>query len=187
MTILRAQSTYIRRLEHDDASAMLALRRRNEEFLTPWEPIRSGDYLTLPIQRLEIERSAEDWVADRGYAFGIFAVDSDDLVGRIALSNVVRGAWQSATLGYFVGREFNGRGHGSTAVALTVEFAFEFVRLHRVQAATMLHNQASIRVLAKNSFRFEGVALRYLRINGRWEDHNVYSLTVEDWPGPAPR
>lgn len=184
MTILRTPTTYIRRLMMGDAAPMLALRNRNRDFLQPWEPLRQEEYFTLGVQQLEIERSVREWSADRNFAFGIFDARSDELVGRLALSNVVRGAWQNTTLGYFVGHEHNGRGHCTAAVALGLEFAYETARLHRVQAATMPRNAASARVLAKNGFTFEGVARRYLRINGRWEDHNVYSLTVEDWRGP---
>ncbi|HZA39598.1 MAG TPA: GNAT family protein [Actinomycetota bacterium] len=184
MTILRTTTTYIRRLMVADSKAMLALRERNRDFLQPWEPLKQPGYLTLGVQRLEIQRTDQEWSADRGYAFGVFDTASDDLVGRLALSNIVRGAWQNATMGYFVGEEYNGRGHCTNAVALALEFAFETARLHRVQAATMLNNAASARVLEKNGFSFEGVARRYLRINGNWEDHNVYSLTVEDWRGP---
>ena len=185
MTILRTPSTYIRRLVANDATEMLALRERNHEFLQPWEPLRQPGYLTLGVQQIEIQRGDQEWAADRGFAFGIFDAVSDELIGRLALSNIVRGAWQNSTLGYFVGREFNGRGHCTNAVALALEFAYETARLHRVQAATMVRNVASARVLEKNGFAFEGVARRYLRINGDWEDHNVYSLTVEDWRGPV--
>src|SRR5918996_1627046 len=184
MTILRSPSTYIRRLVVADANEMLALRERNRDFLQRWEPLKQRDYLTLGVQQLEIQRSDQEWAADRGYAFGIFDSASDDLVGRLALSNLVRGAWQNVALGYFVGKEYNGRGHCTNAVGLALEFAYETARLHRVQAATMLSNVASARVLEKNGFAFEGLARRYLRINGNWEDHNVYSLTVEDWRGP---
>ena len=184
MTILRTPSTYIRRLVAADAKDMLVLRERNREFLQPWEPLKQPKYHTLGVQQLEIQRGDQEWVADRGYAFGIFDAISDELLGRLALSNIVRGAWQNATLGYFVGKEYNGRGHCTNAVALVLEFAFEIARLHRVQAATMVNNAASGRVLEKNGFAFEGMARRYLRINGNWADHNVYSLTVEDWRGP---
>jgi [ribosomal protein S5]-alanine N-acetyltransferase len=184
MTILRTPTTYIRRLVVADAKEMLALRERNRGFLQPWEPLKQRDYLTLGVQQLEIQRSDQEWLADRGYAFGIFDAASDELVGRLALSNIVRGAWQNATLGYFVGEEYNGRGHCTSAVGLVLEFAYETARLHRVQAATMLSNISSARVLEKNGFAFEGVGRRYLRINGNWEDHNVYSLTVEEWRGP---
>jgi len=185
MMILRTSDTYIRRLNESDAASMLALRERNRDFLEPWEPLRQPEYFTLALQQLEIRHSDQQWSLEGGFAFGIFEVASDELVGRVALSNIVRGAWQNATLGYFVGREFNGRGHCTNAVALVLEFAYETARLHRVQAATMLSNAASARVLEKNGFSFEGVARRYLQINGRWEDHNMFSLTVEEWRGPV--
>ena len=184
MTILRSPTTYIRTLVAADAQEMLALRERNRDFLKPWEPLKQPEYLTLGVQQLEIQRSDQEWSTDRRYAFGIFDAASDELAGHISLSNIVRGAWQNATLGYFVGEEYNGRGHCTNAVSLAVEFAYETARLHRVQAATMLSNAASARVLKKNGFAFEGMARRYLRINGHWEDHNVYSLTVEEWRGP---
>jgi len=184
MTILRTPDTSICRLTLADAAPMLALRDRNRQFLQPWEPLRQREYFTLGVQQREIQRGDQDWSSDRAYAFGIFETRSNELVGRVALSNVVRGAWQNATLGYFVGREYNGRGHCTNAVALALEFAYETARLHRVQAATMLTNAPSARVLEKNGFAFEGIARRYLRINGRWEDHHVYSLTVEEWQGP---
>jgi ribosomal-protein-alanine N-acetyltransferase len=184
MAILRTHTTYIRRLVVADAEEMLALRVRNHEFLQPWEPLRQPDYLTLGVQQTEIQRSDQEWSSDRRYAFGIFDTASDELVGHLSLSNIVRSAWQNATVGYFVGREYNGRGHCTNGLALALEFAYESARLHRVQAATMVSNVASARVLEKNGFAFEGMARRYLRINGNWEDHNVYSLTVEDWRGP---
>jgi ribosomal-protein-alanine N-acetyltransferase len=162
---------------------MLEVRARNDEFLRPFEPLKPDDYLTLGAQRQEIERSAQDWRADRGYAFGIFSTNGSELIGRLALSNVARGAWQNATLGYFVDEAHNGRGHCTEAVGLVLEFAFIYANLHRVQAAVMLRNEPSARVLQKNGFRFEGTSKSYLRINGVWEDHHVYALTLEDWEG----
>jgi ribosomal-protein-alanine N-acetyltransferase len=179
--MLRGSGTFIRPLEPSDAAAMLEVRSRNDEFLRPFEPLKPDDYLTLGAQRQEIERSAQDWRADRGYAFGIFSTTPSELIGRLALSNVARGAWQNATLGYFVDQAHNGRGHCTEAVALVLEFAFIYANLHRVQAAVLLRNEASARVLEKNGFRFEGTSKSYLRINGVWEDHHVYALTLEDW------
>jgi ribosomal-protein-alanine N-acetyltransferase len=182
--MLRGSSTFIRPLEPSDAPAMLEVRARNDEFLRPFEPLKPIDYLTLSAQRQEIERGGQDWRADRGYAFGMFSTEASELIGRVALSNVARGAWQNATLGYFVDEGHNGRGHCTEAVGLVLEFAFIYANLHRVQAAVMLGNAASTRVLEKNGFRFEGTSKSYLRINGVWEDHDVYALTLEDWEGP---
>ena len=101
--------------------------------------------------------------------------------GLVALANVVRGPWQNATLGYWIDRSVVGRGHASRAVRLVLAYAFEHVGLHRVQPAIIPRNAASQRVAAKVGFRLEGRALRYLKINGVWEDHDIYALTAEDW------
>ena len=104
-----------------------------------------------------------------------------DSVGRVALSNIVRASWQNATLGYFIGQHFTGRGLATQAVRLVLQVAFENLSLHRVQAAAMPRNLASIRVLEKAGFVHEGMARRYLEINGIWEDHLLYGVTVEEW------
>jgi [ribosomal protein S5]-alanine N-acetyltransferase len=100
---------------------------------------------------------------------------------------VVRGPWQNATLGYWIDKHAGGRGHATRAVRLAVRFAFEHAGLHRVQPAIIPRNVRSVRVAEKVGFRLEGRALRYLKINGVWEDHDVYALTVEDWEGMGRR
>ena len=180
----RIPRTTIRLLELPDAPDMLALRIANDEFLRPFEPAKPPGFLTLEAQRREIEIGIRSRMSDRSYSFGIFDAGGR-LVGRIALSNIVRGAWQNATVGYFVGREFNGRGHCTDAVGLVLAFAFEDAGLHRVQAGVMPKNGASAKVLLRNGFRFEGLAPDYLRINGRWEDHHIYAITSERWGSPA--
>jgi ribosomal-protein-alanine N-acetyltransferase len=113
--------------------------------------------------------------------FGIFDNDDDALIGRLSLSNVVRGGWHNATVGYFVDEANNGRGVATEALKLAVDFGFQTASLHRIQAGVMPHNVASIRVVEKAGFRYEGLALRYLCINGVWEDHNIYAVTAEEW------
>lgn len=98
----------------------------------------------------------------------------------MTLANIVRGAWQNCTIGYFVDEGRGGRGYATEAVRLAVRYAFEHATLHRVQAAVMPRNARSIRVVEKAGFRYEGTAARYLRINGTWEDHNIYAVTRED-------
>ena len=180
--ILRAGKTFIRPLEISDAAEMLEVRIHNAEWLAAFEPLRTIDFLTLGAQEREVRRGLDDSAADRAYPFGIFATGDGHLIGRVALSNVVRGAWQNATLGYFVDRASNGLGHCTEAVGLVLRFAFESARLHRVQAAAMLTNAASARVLEKNGFLLEGISPNYLKINGRWEDHKVFAITAERWP-----
>ena len=167
----------------DDAEALLGLRLKNRAFLTPFEPIRPTNVYTLSAQRDQIVADEDGFAYGRRYAFGIYL--SDELVGRVSLDNVVRGAWQNATMGYFVDRDHNGQGIATEAVRGAVAYGFENAGLHRIQAGVMPRNVASIRVLEKVGFRFEGLSLRYLQINGVWEDHNIYALTAEEWPVTA--
>jgi [ribosomal protein S5]-alanine N-acetyltransferase len=147
----------------------------NRGFLEQWEPVREDGFFTLDAQRADIESAAAEAAIDRRYAFGIFA--GDELVGRIALSQVFRGVFQNAYLGYSIGERWNGRGLATEAVGLVVRLAFEELVLHRVQAAVIPRNTGSIRVLEKNRFREEGYAIGYLCINGVWEDHRIFART----------
>ena len=157
---------------------MLGLLVRNREFLARYDPVRPENDFTLEGQRAAMADLTAGRAAGTTYAFGIRATGA--LVGRVTLSQVFRKAFQNCYLGYFVGEEHNGRGYATTAVGLAVRFAFEDLGLHRVQANVMTTNPRSARVLEKAGFRKEGRALRYLQIAGRWEDHDLYALTVED-------
>ena len=163
-----------------DVEELCELRTRNRDFLAPWEPLRTPTFHTVAGQRAEIERDRHEWAADRTYAFAIVEGTSGAMVGRIALANVVRGAWENATMGYFVDEASGRRGIATEAVGLMLRFAFGPCRLHRVQAAVMPHNAASKRVLVKNGFRHEGFSPNYLRLAGSWRDHDLYALTLED-------
>ncbi|MGE7271072.1 GNAT family N-acetyltransferase [Brevibacillus panacihumi] len=180
MQTLSHNGLYLRPLRVHDASEMLSVRLQNHDFLQPFEPLRPASHLTLKGQIQQLKQVERDVEEDRGYAFGIFLQKNDMLIGRISLSNIVRGAWQNATLGYFLDQRHNGKGYASTAVGLVVRYAFSRVHLHRVQAGVMPRNLASIRVLEKNGFRREGLSKRYLQINGVWEDHLIFALTRED-------
>ena len=161
----------IRPLEPTDAEELAALLLANRAFLEPFDPPRPDDFFTPRAQRARI--------AARGHLYGI--VDGDALAGTIALSNVVQGAFRSANLGYWVARERNGRGLATQAVAeIVAEIAFGELRLHRVEAGTLVENVASQRVLEKNRFTRIGVAPRYLLIGGAWRDHVLFQRTVED-------
>ena len=173
-------SVSLRPFAQSDAEALLGLRLKNRAFLTPFEPQRPTNIYTLSAQRQQIASDEDGFSSGRRYAFGIYT--GGVLVGRVSLDNVVRGAWQNATLGYFVDHEHNGRGIATQAVVAAVAYGFDEAGLHRVQAGVMPRNGASIRVLEKAGFRFEGTSLRYLQINGRWEDHNMYAITSEEWP-----
>ena len=171
----------IRPFLEEDAKEMLALRTRNDAFFRPYEPSSVVVPTTLRAQRERFAAESLDWDEGRGYVFAIARSEDDGLAGRIAFSHIARGAWQNAVLGYFVDKEQNGKGYATAAVRLALRFAFEHAGLHRVQAGVMPRNERSVRVLAKARFRQEGVALRYLEIDGTWEDHIIFAITREEW------
>ena len=151
---------------------------REREFLKPWQEARPDSYFTLAAQRRVLEQVTAG--ATR-IDFGVFVNATDELVGRVQLSGIAPAPFESAYLGYSVSEGHNGRGYATEAVRQTLEIAFEELGLHRVQAAVMPINPASIRVLEKTGFREEGLALRYLQINGVWEDHKLFAITAEEW------
>lgn len=157
---------------------MHALLVRNRSFLEPFEPVRPESDFTLDGQRAAMAEVEASRAASTRYAFGIRV--NGELVGLVSLSQVFRRAFRNCYLGYWVGEEHNGRGYATAAVRLAVGRAFGDLGLHRVQANVMTKNPRSARVLEKAGFRREGLALRYLEIAGRWEDHDMYAITVED-------
>lgn len=171
----------VRRLTVDDLGPLLALRIANREYLRPFEPATPDSHYTVEGQRHILQVIQTDWEHDRGFGFGIWLRHEDRLIGRINLSNVVRGAWQNATLGYFLDQRYQGRGLMTEAVGLVLAFGFGVAMLHRIQAAVMPGNRGSIRVLQKAGFHQDGWADHYLKINGVWENHNLYSITWERW------
>ncbi len=180
---MRLDSTriYIRRLEMDDLHPLLDLRVRNREFFQPYEPHTPDSHYTLEGHKEILEKVQRSWENDTGYGFGIYLSSNNQLIGRVNVSNIVRGAWESCTMGYFLDETCNGQGYTTEAVKLAIKFAFGPADLHRVQAAAMPRNKGSIRVLEKVGFRYDGFSEYYLKINGMWEHHNLYSITRENW------
>jgi len=164
-----------------DVPELTELRCRNRAFNEAFEARRSEAFYSESGQRAEVVRDLGEWAADRMYAFAIIELGAGEPIrGRVALANIVRGAWHNATVGYFVDEASNGHGFATEAVALALRFAFGSARLHRVQAAVMPHNVRSATVVRRNGFRHEGHAPRYLRLDGAWRDHDIYAITAEE-------
>jgi ribosomal-protein-alanine N-acetyltransferase len=156
------------------------LRERSRDFLTPWEPTWPADDLTRGAFRRRVRRYAEDLRADQAYAFFFFRKQDNALLGGMTLANVRRGVAQAGSLGYWMGAPFAGRGYMTAAVKALVPFAFGALRLHRLEAACIPTNMASIRLLERTGFVREGMARQYLCINGMWQDHLLYGLVATD-------
>jgi ribosomal-protein-alanine N-acetyltransferase len=162
----------VRLIAVEDAAPLSELLRVNREFLAPWEPVRPEEYFTTDGQRRAIEEVLEHY--EYGTLVPYVIVDQDQIVGRVTLSNVVRGAFQSCNLGYWVASAHNGRGLATSAVRDIMTVGFRALGLHRIEAGTLLHNIPSQRVLERNGFVRFGLAPHYLNIAGRWQDHAMY-------------
>jgi ribosomal-protein-alanine N-acetyltransferase len=156
------------------------LRAESRKFLTPWEPTWPADDLTRSAFRRRIRRYQIEIRDDRAYPFFILRQADGVMLGGITVSNVTRGMTQTATIGYWMGQRFAGHGHMTAAVRALVPYSFSALRLHRLEAACLPHNTASIRLLEKTGFTREGIARGLVCINGRWQDHIVFALLADD-------
>jgi [ribosomal protein S5]-alanine N-acetyltransferase len=163
-----------------DYAEWASLRERSRSFLVPWEPTWPADDLTRGAFRRRLKRYAEDQRTDQAYAFFIFRQEDNVLVGGLTLANVRRGVAQAGSLGYWLGEPFVRRGHMTAAVKALLPFTFGTLKLHRVEAACIPTNVASIRLLEKCGFMREGYAREYLCINGVWQDHLLYARLASD-------
>jgi ribosomal-protein-alanine N-acetyltransferase len=178
--VLKTGMLTLRLPQMGDYVAWSSLRQISRDRLTPYEPEWAGNELTREAFRNRIRFYHREYRDNSGYPFFIFANNGETLIGGVTLSNVRRGVTQSASLGYWVGLPYQRKGYMSEAVQATTGYGFNELTLHRIEAASLPDNIASIKVLEKCGFQREGLARRFLRINGRWQDHLLFSLLEDD-------
>jgi len=179
---LQGRRVRLRTMGEDDYAEWFEIRARCRDWLVPWEPRPEGSPTTPEDRASFVARCAareRERQMGTGYGFGIFV--EGRLVGEITLSSIQRGPFQNAFVGYWVDRAMAGTGLAPEATVAVLRFAFEELSLHRIEVAIVPRNGASRRVVEKLALREEGVALRYLEIDGRWEDHVRYAVTSEEW------
>ena len=163
-----------------DARRCAEFNRDNIEFLAPWEPemtVSSFDVAAIAAVR---EKAVADAVAGKAFSFAMFPSDPNaetPIVGWLSLSNIIRGVFYACYMGYELDRRMEGHGYMSEAARAAIDFAFKTLRLHRIMANYMPHNQRSAALLRRLGFTIEGVARDYLYIAGGWRDHVLTSLT----------
>lgn len=182
--IVSGQGITLRQPAMVDYQAWAELRTRSREHLTPWEPQWSRDELGRSAFRRRLRLYQREQREDQTFAFFLFRDSDNTLLGGLTLSNVRRGVTQAATLGYWLGLPHVGQGYMRRGVSAIIPFAFDELRLHRLEAACLPRNTASIAVLERNGFQHEGLARRYLKIDGHWQDHVLFALLADD-PHPV--
>jgi [ribosomal protein S5]-alanine N-acetyltransferase len=150
------EGVVLRTPQATDHAEWADLRERSRDFLTPWEPIWPTDDLSRSAFRRRIRRYSEDLRSDQSYAFLLFRTDDGRMVGGLTLANVRRGVAQAGSLGYWMGQPYARQGYMTAAVRAVIPFAFSTLRLHRLEAACIPTNGASIRLLENTGFVREG-------------------------------
>ncbi|TVU63847.1 GNAT family N-acetyltransferase [Paenarthrobacter nitroguajacolicus] len=166
------EQVLIRPLEVSDADALAAAYLRNREHLAPWEPKRAEPFFTTAGQESVIQDKLA--LSEAGSELPWVVATGKDIIGMITLTGIVRGPFLNANLGYWIDEAWTGRGAASGAVSAVVMMAAEDLGLHRIQAATLVHNGASQAVLKRCGFEKIGLASDYLRIAGEWQDHVLF-------------
>lgn len=174
--IERGDLVHLRRPVAEDRDEWVALRESCLDHLLPWEP------------RQKVKSERERWNAFFSKAntedrqrFLICENTGGVMVGYVGLNDIRRGVMQSCNAGYWIAQRFTRKGYMTEGLRLAVRHAFRTLGLHRVEAGIQPSNVASIGVVKKLGFRYEGTALRLLEINGQWCDHERWAITAEEW------
>lgn len=173
----------LRPLRLRDAAAWKDVRSRNRHWLAPWEATSPNGVADLAptfvgmVRRLRHE-------ARLGTTLPLVVTWEGRLVGQLTVGGISWGSFRSAYVGYWVDRDYAGRGITPTALALVVDHCFTVMGLHRIEVNIRPENRASRRVVEKLGFRDEGLRRRMLHIDGDWRDHQSYAITAEEL-GPS--
>jgi ribosomal-protein-alanine N-acetyltransferase len=185
--VLHGRRLTLRTLSESDYEAWLEVRERCHEWLLKWEPRSANQPHLSEDRRSFVNRcSIRERERQLGTAFGFGMFVGDRFGGEITLSSIQRGPLQSAFIGYWIDEALAGQGYVPESVVTLLQYAFDSLRLHRVEINIIPRNQSSRRVVEKLGLRFEGIAERYLEIDGAWEDHARYAITSEEWAERAP-
>ena len=167
--------------QYNDWNSWSKVREKNKFYLQPWEPKWSLAELERSSFVKRVRMFDKFIQNDQAYSFLIFKNDSLEFIGEVNISNVQRGVIQSCSIGYWIAKNYEGCGMMSESLQLIKDFIFNELKLHRIEAACLPHNKASLKVLLKNGFKEEGVARKLLKINDKWQDHKLLSFIIDDF------
>ncbi|TYS28172.1 GNAT family N-acetyltransferase [Bacillus pumilus] len=176
----KGQYINVRTLTENDAQSLLTLELENRTYFQQFTPLVKDDFFTLSRQIERIQRSEQRSAQDEAYMHGIFLNETDTLIGTISLSSVERGPIEGALLGYVLDEKHGGKGYMTEAIRLIIEYAFDELHLHRIEAGVKPDNIGSIRVLEKTGFENEGLNRKKVKVNGEWEDHYLFAIIHPD-------
>ncbi|WP_137789288.1 GNAT family protein [Bacillus sp. E(2018)] len=174
------KNIYIKLLDTSDLQALFDIETKNKAFFQQYAPERDSDFYSLDGQARRLQEIDERKEKGLGYSFGIYLLGTHELIGQIGLFKIERGPAQKGMVGYSLDQVHNGKGFMTEALPLILDFAFNELKLHRIEAEVMPRNFASIKLLIKAGFHKEGISKKNVKINGRWEDHQVLAILNEE-------
>lgn len=179
MIELKGKNIVLKNLTPGDADKLLKYYKKNKKHLAPFEPSRDSSFYTLENQRALLNESYRQLLNGTNIELGIFK--SDNLIGKIRLSNIVYGSLKSGVLGYSIDEDEQGKGYMKESVRLFLNYAFNECDLHRVEASALIDNEKSRKVLESVGFKLAGINEKYLLVNGKWQDHATYYIIKDDF------
>ena len=178
---LSGKRVFLRPAKRRDAIKWQKLRLSSKKFLSPWEPSWDASSCSRRSFMRYLKNSSYLANIDRSYSFLIFKEKDKDLIGGVNVFNVRRGVSQSSSIGYWIGKRYSRKGYMFEALSILLPSLFVDLRLHRIEAAVLTHNKPSRNLLEKIGFKQEGICRSYLKIDGKWQDHIMYSLLKRDY------
>ena len=170
---VKGVKVYLRYLQRRDSAEFIALNYASRKF--------HHGLVNPPLDEAGFEKFLARNKSETNESFVVCRNSDDKIVGSITLSQIFRGNFCNAYLGYFIGAEFGGKGFMTEAIELVLRYAFKNLKLHRLEANVQPVNLASIAVLKKNGFTKEGFSRRYLKIGKKWRDHERWAIIADDW------
>ncbi|EPO0011657.1 GNAT family N-acetyltransferase [Vibrio alginolyticus] len=177
--MINTTRTRIEAMSNRHASNLLSYELENREHLAPWSPLRTDEFYTLDNWRSLCEASESAFEKGSEVKFVALDKDTGEIIGVCSFTAIARGVFHACFLGYSIAKKFEGQGYMTEILEASIGYMFDVVGLNRVMATYMPHNAASEKVLFKLGFEKEGIARKYLKIAGKWEDHVLTSKINE--------
>ncbi|ASK79315.1 30S ribosomal protein S5 alanine N-acetyltransferase [Paraphotobacterium marinum] len=173
--LIRADRVYMEIFSLKHVDNILNYQLNNRDYLCRWEPLRDDEFFTKEYWSKEAKINEQEYLDGKAYRFVIYRHNDKKLIGQCNFTNVVRGPFQACFLGYSIDHRVLRNGYMYEALSTLLDYMFSTLRLNRVMSNYMPSNLASANLLEKLNFKIEGRAQRYLKINGKWEDHILTS------------
>lgn len=178
---LYGENIELKLLTPENADELLEYYIRNKEHLRDFEPTRDNNFYTLEVQKNMLNESYRQFLSGTAVDLGIFK--NNKFIGKIKISNIVSGIFKNGIIGYSIDKDEQGKGFMKETVNLVIQYAFEELEMHRLEASALVENIKSQKVLTKCGFKELGINEDYLFINGKWRDHITYYITNKKMKG----